>query len=96
MINSELSRYDANNPETLAAVVDLAENDYNFLSHDSYFCADEHFHVDEDRLAQLEQTGIVAPRHRAPLYLAVCASQTMKLKAQTFISDALRDLLEGA
>ncbi len=95
LINSQLSRFDAGNPASMAAVVDLAENDYNFLSHDSYFCADEHFIVDEEWLAQLHQTGIVAPRHRRALFDAVCASETMKLKAQSFMMLALRTSFEG-
>ncbi len=42
MINSSLSLHDARNADIMAAVMELEERDYSFLSHDSYFCADEH------------------------------------------------------
>lgn len=41
LIGSALSPFEANAPDFMAAVVTLRENDYNFLSHDSYFRADE-------------------------------------------------------
>ena len=93
MINSSLSLYDARNADIMAAVMELEERDYSFLSHDSYFCADEHFHVPDHVLAANEQLGVIATRHRAGIYAAVCASKTMKLKAQKLMAAALRPRL---
>ncbi len=89
LINSSLSLYDAHNPDVMAAVMELEERDYSFLSHDSYFCADEHFHVPDNVLAANTQLGVIAARHRHAIYAAVRASKTMKLKAQKLMVAAL-------